>query len=221
MNIAPDPAQPQPRKRLPRWQRVLGGALFGAVVGFAGAKLADSLLPTGTEIPDLSAAQGAALVTGFITLAVGLICLAMSYSRRLYESENWTPESGPDEHHKMAPQLRFSAIAMLAMTVEFFALGLPVDPARAPLVIGVVAISLAVQLWVNWRVWQGGDELYRAVVLEGSAISLGLVLILLTLWAPLAIYGLVAFDPLVVIMSVTVACIVPTIWLTVKRGMTD
>jgi hypothetical protein len=221
MNIAPEPAQLEPRKRLPRWQRVVRGALIGAVLGFFGTKLGQSLVPDSASIPDLTGLQVAALALGAMALPVGLICLAMSYSRRFYESENWTPESGPDEHRVIAPQLRLSAVAMLAMAVEFFALGLPVDPDRAPLVIGVVAISLAVQLWVNWRVWQAGDELYRAVVLEGSAISLGLVLILLTLWAPLAIYGLVAFDPLAVIMAVTVACIVPTIWLTVKRGMTE
>lgn len=221
MNNIPEAGRAQSRGRLPRWQRIVGGALFGAAIGFAGAKLAPSVFPAGTDVPDFTTAQGAALVAGFMALAVGLICLAMSYSRRLYESENWTAESGPDEHRMIAPQLRLSAIALLAMAVEFFALGLPVDPARAALVIGVVAVSLAVQLWVNWRVWQGGDELYRAVVLEGSAISLGLVLILLTLWAPLAIYGLVAFDPLAVIMLVTVACIVPTIWLTVRRGMTE
>jgi hypothetical protein len=221
MNIAPEPVQPEPRKRLPRGQRIARGALIGAAMGFLGAKLGQILFPASADLPALTGAQAVALVLGAMALAVGLICLVMSYSRRLYESENWTPESGPDEHRAIAPQLRLSAIAILAMAAEFVALGLPVDPARAGLVIGVIAVTLAIQLWVNWRVWQGGDELYRTVVLEGSAISLGVVLVVLSLWTPLAIYGLVAFDPLAVIIWVTIACIVPTIWLTVKRGMAE
>ena len=219
MNIASEPGNATGGGRLPFWQRAALGGLFGAAFGYGGSELAQRWLPAGTTMQDLSPAQGAAFLLGFISLTVGLICLAMSHSRRLYESENWTAEAGPDEHRQIAPQLRLSALALIAMGAEFIALGLPVEPARAPLVIGTVIIALLVQLWVNWRVWQNSDELYRAIVLEGSTVSLALVLSLLTIWAPLALYGLVTFDPLTAILLVSVMCIIPTIWLTVRRGM--
>ncbi len=219
MNIASDPGNAPSKGRLPLWQRTALGGLFGAACGYGGLKLAQRWLPAGTTFQDLSPAQGAAFLLSLIALTVGLICLAMSYSRRLYESENWTAEAGPDEHRQIAPQLRLSAIALIAMGAEFIAIGLPVEPTRAPLVIGAVIAALLVQLWVNWRVWQNSDELHRAIVLEGSAISLALILSLLTIWAPLALYGFVAFDPLTAILLVSVMCIVPTIWLTVRRGM--
>ena len=221
MKISPEPAGPLGRGRAPKWQRVGLGALFGAVIGYGGAHLAMEFLPDDTGLPAFSPAQGAAMIAGIMALCVGLIILAMSFSRRLYESENWSPESSPEEHRIIAPQLRLTAVAMLAMAAEFIVLGLPVEPSRAAMVVGIITVLLAVQLWANGRIWQNSDELYRAVVLEGSAISLALVLILLTIWAPLAIYGLVGFDPLVVILLVSVACILPTIWLTVQRGMTD
>ncbi len=219
MNIASDPGNAPSGGRWPLWQRTALGGLFGAACGYGGLKLAQRWLPAGATFQDLSPAQGAAFLLGFIALMVGLICLAMSYSRRLYESENWTAEAGPDEHRQIAPQLRLSAIALLAMGAEFVALGLPVEPMRAPLVIGAVIAALLIQLWVNWRVWQNSDELHRAIVLEGSTVSLALILSLLTVWAPLALYGLVGFDPLSIILLVSLLCIIPTIWLTVRRGM--
>lgn len=221
MNLTPEPAGPIGRGRAPKWQRIVLGGLIGAAIGFGGAKLALALLPADADLPTFTTAQGASMMLGVMALGVGLIILAMSFSRRFYESENWSPEASPEEHRIIAPQLRLTAVAMLAMAAEFVALGLPVDPNRAALVVGVVVVSLLLQLWVNVRVWQNSDELYRAVVLDGSAISLALVLTLLTIWAPLAIYGLVGFDPLAVILLVSVACIIPTIWLTVQRGLTQ
>lgn len=219
MNIASEPDKAPTRGRLPLWQRAAFGGLIGAVLGYGGVELVERWLPLDTALRDLPATQGAAITLGFIVLAVGLICLAMSFSRRFYESENWTPESSPEEHRIIAPQLRLSAVGLLAMAAEFIVLGLPVEPGRAALVVGVVTVSLVLQLWVNVRVWQNSDELYRSVVLDGSAISLMLVLTSLTIWAPLAIYGIVGFDPLAVLLLVSIACIIPTIWLTVQRGL--
>lgn len=221
MNIASETDKAPTKGRMPLWQRAAFGGLIGAVLGYGGAELVERWLPLDTALRDLPATQGAAFTLGFIALAVGLIILAMSFSRRFYESENWSPEASPEEHRIIAPQLRLTSVAMLAMAAEFVALGLPVDPNRAALVVGVVTVSLVLQLWVNVRVWQNSDELYRAVVLDGSAISLALILTLLTIWAPLALYGLVGFDPLAVILLVSIACIIPTIWLTVQRGLTQ
>ena len=145
----------------------------------------------------------------------------MSFSKRLFESENWNAESEPNEHARAAPQLRLTAVAMIALGVELCALALPPAPGRAGPVIAIIVAALAVQFWVGWKLWTLQDELERAISLESSSLSIGLVLGLLSLWVPLAVHGLVPFDPVLVIVLVTLAVIVPTIWLTVKRGLTD
>lgn len=220
MTITPNPNAPQHKGRAPIWQRLVSGALLGGVIGIGGAQLALWLTPDGVELPEPTLAQAAAIMAGAVCAIVGIIVLAMSFSKRLYEAENWTEESDADEHGRLAPTLRLNALTMLAMGAEFVALGLPPSPVIAVPVIAVVAITLAVQFWASWRLWLAADELQRAAIFEGSTLSLCAVLLLLSLWAPLAMYGFVGFDPLAVIMLTTLVILVPTIWVTVKRGLT-
>jgi hypothetical protein len=183
--------------------------------------LADLVLPGGIKAAELTRAQQSAAALALMALIVGIIVLVMSFSKRLYDAENWTAESGPEEYRKIVPQLRQSGIATIAIAAGLCALALPVDPARAVPVFAVIAVSMLVQLWLSWQLWKDGDELYRSVVLEGSALSLGLVFIILSLWAPLALYGYMAFDLVAMVVVLLVACIVPTVWLTIRRGMAE
>lgn len=217
------PALPSsPRKgKSPLWVRYLGGGLFGLIAGFAGMNLFDAAIGSDGPAADLSWAQYLAITLGLIAAVVGLIIAVMSVSRRMYESENWTPESDAEEHARMAPQLRLAAIAMIGMAVELIALAIPPKPELAPYVITAVVLALAVQLWAGWRLWRSQDELERSVSLRASTISLGAIMALLSLWVPLAIYGLLAFDPLAVLLLVTLAMLLPTVWVTAKSGIAD
>jgi hypothetical protein len=209
-----------PKGRAPRWQRWLGGAAVGLAFGYGAGAVMAFTLPEDNMLDRLSLSGGISLTLAAMAAAVGLILLIMSFSRRMYEAENWTPEMDASEHRQIAPQLRLTALSLGAMAVEFAALAVPASAGFAVPVVVVVALSMLVQAWTSYVIWKGGDELYRAVVVEGSAISLCLTLLILSIWVPLVLQGLVQSDPLMMLIFVTIACIVPTIWLTVKRGMT-
>lgn len=216
--ISPKPdTGSMPRKgRAPVWLRWLaGGAL-----GYAMASLAFTVLPIRQFAGAASLTQSLALSVGVMAAAVGLIILIMSFSKRAYEAENWTAESDPDEHQQKVPQLRISALGMIAMAAQFIALSVPLAPGNALPVVAITILSLVVQLWTTVRIWQNSDELHRKVIVDGSAFSLAIIFVLLSLWVPFALYGFASFDPIGVILMATVASFVPTIWISVRRGLT-
>lgn len=220
MNATSDHEPALRKGRDPVWVRILGGALFGLLFGYGGSKLAGQLLPPSLDSADIGLAQAGAMVLAAMSLIVALIIIAMSFSKRLYESENWTAESDASEYQRIVPTLRLTGLALIAMAAEFAALAIPPQQSLALAVIAVIALSLMVQLGTSLRLWQNSDELQRTAIVEGSAASLGVVLVLITVWAPLAMYGFVGFDPVAVILGVTLASIVPTIWISARRGLT-
>jgi hypothetical protein len=209
------------RGRDPRWMRWLGGGLVGGLLGIGASMLASRFLVGGPDDINVGASHAAALIFGAMAMAVGLIVTAMSFSKRIYESENWTAESDADEHERVAPSLRLSGLSMIAMGIEFGALGLPASPERAIPVIAVVLLTLLIQGWASWRIWKASDELQRTAMIEGSALSLAIILLILSLWTPFALYGFLSFNPLAVILTITAASIIPTIWISVRRGLTQ
>jgi hypothetical protein len=221
MTISSDNPPPADSRRWPKWLRMAVSGVAGGIIGFASVKLLFLLMPDLPGPPDLGWPQIASIMAASISFVVGLILLAMSASRRLYEAENHSAEAGPEEHQRKAPTLRAAGIAVLAMAVEFGAFALTPVAANAAPVLAAISLSLAVQCWASWRIWQGSDELERAVTLEACALSLGAVFLLLSLWVPLSLYGFVVFDPLAVLVLATVAMVVPTIWLTARRGLTE
>lgn len=219
MTSNPDNPTVPAEARWPKWLRVTVSGVLGGLVGYGSVKLLFMAMPDLPGPPNLGWPQIAATMFAAISLVVGIIVLAMSASRRFYDLENASEEAGPEEHRRVAPGLRLAGIAILAMAAEFGALAMPPERSHFPIVFAVIALSLLVQGWTSWRIWQNGDELERAVTLEASTLAIGLVLLILSLWAPLALYGFVPFDPLAVLVVVTLAVIAPTIWLTVRRGL--
>lgn len=207
--------------RDPRWMRLLGGGIVGGLFGLGASALASRFLPDGPDAIVLGTSQIAALLLAAMAMAIGLIIMVMAFSKRIYESENWSAESDENEHGRIAPSLRLSGVSIIAMGIEFGALALPATPERAIPVIAIVFLTLLIQIWGSWRIWQGSDELQRTAMIEGSAISLGIILLILSLWAPLALYGFLSFDPLAVVLMITAASIIPTIWISVRRGLTQ
>lgn len=205
--------------RAPIWLRLFGGGLVGLAVAF----VANIVLPASflgqNGNSDAGLFQHIALALSLCSFAIALILLLMSFSKRIYESENWTPESGEEEHSQVAPQLRISAFCLIAISAQLAVLCVPAAPSMLGPVVGITLIAVVVQLWTGWLAWRDGDELLRAVTLEGSAIGLGVVFVAVSLWVPLAIYGVVTFDPLALLLLVTLACVVPTVWITIRRGM--
>ena len=207
--------------RAPRWIRLVGGGVAGLVVSFVASAAMPPAMFGGDGSPDPSSFQLIAFLFSICSFAIALILLLMSFSQKLYESENWTPESGDEEHAQMAPQLRISALYMIALSAQFGVLYFPPTSSMVGTVVAVTFAAVTVQLWTGWLAWRDGDELLRAVTLEGSALGLGVVFVAVSLWVPLAVYGVVGFDPLAMLLLVALACIVPTIWITVRRGMTS
>ncbi len=209
------PGGPDRRRRL---ARLAYGAFVGGVMGFTLTALALQWL--GTAAPaTLTLFQGIALIITAATGAIGGIMVAMSFSRRLYNIENQSDESDPEEYGDAAPLLRFAGTGLLATAVQFAALALPPERGAGDIVLPLIMAALLVQLWANWQLWQRSDELRRAVTLEGAAIALAAIILIISLWAPLAIYGHVGFDPLAVVIVITLANLVPSLWITHRRGL--
>jgi MFS family permease len=198
-------------------------AICGGVVGyFFGAWLAtnDELTPT---IDALSAAQLAAMFLGLLALVITPIMILMSFSKKMYTAERDSEE--PIEESEFAnaqSQLRWAAIAMLAVGIELFAFAWPIDPTSGPAILhfAIIIAMVGVQGWASWILWKLYDELHRQVTLEGAAISYGLIMLAISIWAALAQLGFgVTFSPVGVVVAISILGTIPAVWLSIARGL--
>jgi hypothetical protein len=202
-----------------RMARMTYGAIIGGAMGFVLTALALQLLGAADAAAALSAAQALAVIFAAATTAIGAILLTMAFSRRLYEIENQSSDSDPEDYRDASPMLRMSGISLIATGIEFGALAIPPAWQMGAFVLPVVLAAIAVQLWAGIHIWTRSDELQRAVILEGSALSVTIIMLLLSLWAPLAIYGYTGFDPLAVVALIAIANLAPTLWISHRRGL--
>lgn len=196
-------------------------AMFGGLFGYGSARLffgfygKDFLL-------DWTGVQLIALVIACIFMLVVPILLAMSMSRKFFESQRPEVEFDPSEFEQNKVQMRLSAIGFVAYAAALLAMAVPGAGDSAKIMrFGIVAAAMAVQMYVNWAIWVRSDELYRAVIRESYSVATVLIEVVLFLWAAAAILGLgVAFDPLAVVIMLVLCSTVPTVFLTIKRGLT-
>jgi MFS family permease len=203
--------------------RIAGFAIGGGIVGyFSGGWLADND-SFGSAADALSPEQWAAMFLALIALVITPVLILMSFSKKLYESERDSEEPIEDSEYADAQgQLRWAAIAMLAIGIELFALAWPVDSSSGPavLTLAIIIVALGVQGWASWVLWKRYDELHRRVTLEGAAISYGLIMLVVSIWAALSQLGFgIAFSPIGVVVAISILGTVPVVWLSISRGL--
>lgn len=206
-----------------KWVRGLAGLVAGGGVGYGFGYLVGSDDWFGPALDGMSHPQELVLLLGVVIGMLAPMMVLMSFVKPMYDAERSTDEPIDMAEFRAAQgQLRLSALAMLAMAVELFAIGWPVAEGSGPqgARLGLVAAMLAVQFACSWVLWRRYDELQRQVVLEGSTISFMLGLVVFTLWAALAQLGYgVPFDPVAAIGLMTVIGMAPTLVLSVRRGL--
>jgi hypothetical protein len=202
-----------------RTARMTYGAIIGGVMGFTLTALALQWVRDEAAAAALSLTQGIALIIAAATGVVGAIMAAMSFSRRLYEIENQSEESDPEEYGEAAPLLRYSGLSLGATSVQYAALAVPPHWGLGAVVIPLIIAALSVQIGANRQIWLLSDELRRTVTLEAGSQSLAIILTLTMLWAVLASYGYVGIDPLALVIVVGLANLLPMLWITHRRGI--
>ncbi len=210
--------------RAQRWRRhaveALIGGMIGAGFGFGMASFVDS---TGFE--QWTIAELASLGIGFMLLFMGGFVLVMSASedrwRRLVAFRQ--PGSEPPDRDSMLAVRRQGVI--IALTGPTLAappvlahLGLG-DDGRAIAAAGVMG-ALAVQSWLNWRLYRTSDELVRQVAIVAGAVCFWGAQLALFIWATLAKLWLVAdVDSWTLLTLVMAAYLVASSWIGLRRGL--
>lgn len=183
--------------------RIGVGFVAGCAIGAGGAHL---ILRYG-EL--LSLADIIGLFVALILAGSGLFTLVIGANAATYRrlGSGVEPGQAPD-----AGLLRFArqtgVVSLLAgclFAAPPIATTLAIGPdARLVIYIGIVAL-IAVESWVNFRIWHDGDELVRAVVIQSAAVCFWVLQGLFFLWAAAERMALVepvgSWTLLVVLMS--------------------
>lgn len=210
--------------RAQRWRRhaieaLIGGAI-GAGFGFGMASFVDV---TGFE--HWTIAELASLGIGFMLLFMGGFVLVMSGSEQRWRRLVAFRQPGgepPDRDSMLAIRRQGLIIALagpiLAAPPVLAHLGLG-DSGRAIGAAGVLA-ALAVQTWLNWRLYRTSDELVRQVTILAGAVCFWGAQLVLFIWATLAKLGLVAdVDSWTLLTLVMAVYLVVSTWIGFRRGL--
>jgi hypothetical protein len=202
---------------------LLVSGLIGMVLGFFTMTIMMQYLDVDALLDRLSAWQFFALLISLVSLAMGAISALMSFSKTMYAAERQSEEPIEEPEFTSAQaNMRMGALGLLALAVQLLAFAWPnASDGQHVLRLSIVIGTVFVQLWLNWVLWKNQDELHRRVTLEGSAIALFAIWLIATIWAALAQFGYVAaVDSIGLVVTITLACFIPTVWLAVKRGLT-
>jgi hypothetical protein len=210
--------------RAQRWRRPAVEALIGGVIG-AGFGFGMASFVDATGFAQWTIAELASLGIGFMLLFMGGFVLVMSASeerwRRLVAFRQ--PGSEPPDRESMLAIRRQGLI--IALTGPILAappvlahLGLG-DSGRAMGAAGVMA-ALAIQTWLNWRLYRTSDELVRQVTILAGAVCFWGAQLALFAWATLAKLGLVAeVDSWTLLTLVMAVYLVVSSWIGFRRGL--
>lgn len=173
-----------------RWIRQFAiGLAAGAAIGYFGADYGPAL--------DLDGAHAPGLAVGTMLALVGLIVLAGSLSRRAATGLLSVDLGDEDDFRLERASLRGQGVVAFLAGLELIALSLPaaylLGPAR-DILIALLLAGLAVQTWLNLRLWRSGDELFRRIIVEAGLIAFLAFQFLMFFWAAGARFALVA-DP--------------------------
>jgi len=194
--------QPDLAPKLPRrgnLQRFLiSVAVFapiGAVTGYLLGRALKKAAP-GDPLTSLTLADGFSLLIAVLLIVSGLVvAFAASSDRRWNSIVERQPADEPVDPAARTAGRRQSLVCVLAGGMMIL------PPIAAPLglsgevrwaIAGAIALLLAVQTWLNLKLWRDGDELTRAVIAQTGALCFWSLQLALFAWAALAKLGLVA-----------------------------
>lgn len=200
-----------------------GWIKFGvqAAVGFAAGFGATTLLHKSGLLKSLEGSPGgvALFLVGMAYLAMGLLIYLSSLRPRLGASILSVQDA--DELRELRPIMLGSGIVLAAIGAGQVALVLADAKAVSPL-IGASAMLLSIVLaaLVSVYLWSLYDEFWKQVTLEGSQMTLWILLVLVIAWSIFARFGWgPAVDPLGLIALMMGVALVGTMIAGLRRGM--
>lgn len=204
----------------PRWVRkLLIPALIGGIVGYAAAagmmSFIDSSAVGGLDKSATIAAL-VGVVYAVIGLGVGFGTASPTIGARFLNVED------ADELREQKKVLTLSGASMALWGVSLLALALaaPDGPVPQGIALAVGIGGLAIGSWLSLPAYRASDELMRAVSVEMSAVSFGLVLVIAGTWAILAHLGYSAGPAPLDLLSLFYVLMLVASFITVgRRGM--
>jgi hypothetical protein len=198
--------------------QMVGGAVFGFLfmIGL------DYLVDIDVLFDLMSGPEILAFTFAVIFSLIGMIVLAMSFSRRLFMTNHRHEGTSEAEFSEVRPMLRWSSICLFLYAAALLGLALvgQFDAGQKIPVFWGVVMAMVGQTAISIHLWRSYDELYRGVTRESCAAAFVITEMLLFIWGAAALCGLqVAFDPLAVIVAVTGIYWSVSIWFIAKRGM--
>lgn len=199
------------RSVVPTVLRVAGGAIVGAAGAAGGFALADA---HSFDLLDGRWSFTLALWLGATFLLIGLSFLVASFAGRhaitVFPALDGLSAQGMGRATfiRLQGAVLTLAGACLLIPPVYAASPAPGTGAAHALFALIVAL-IALQSWLNLRVWRGSDELLRRVTIETGAASFWLLQGALFLWAAAEVLGLApamtSWDHLSILMLVYVA----------------
>ena len=177
---------------MPRWVRKgLIPALIGAVLGYAASAATLSYIDS-AAVDGLSVSATMAAVVAALYAVTGLTIMLGTASPRL--GARLLNVEDADELREQKKVLTLSGAAMLLWGVALLALALatPDGPVPQAAALAVGGGGLVAGNVLSVLVYRSSDELMLAVNLEAGALSYGLLLLVVGMWAMLAHLGYTA-----------------------------
>lgn len=205
---------------MPRWVRkLLIPALIGAVIGYAASAAMLTYIDS-AAVDGLSVSATIAAVVGVLYAVIGLIMVVGTASPRL--GARFLNVEDADELREQKKVLTLSGAAMLLWGVALLALSLaaPDGPVPQAAALAVGGGGLVIGIALSVLVYRSSDELMLAVNLEAAAMSYGLLLLVVGLWAMLAHLGYTAAPAPLDLLSLFYVLVLVASFIAVgRRGM--
>jgi hypothetical protein len=171
---------------MPRWVRkLLIPALIGGVIGYA-ASAATLTYVDSAAVGGLSVSATIAAIVGVLYAVIGLSIAIGAASPKL--GARFLNVEDADDLREQKKVLTLSVAAMLLWGVALLVLALaaPDGPVPQGAALAVGGGGLVVGIALSVLVYRASDELMLVVNLEAAALSYGLLLLVVGLWAALA-----------------------------------
>lgn len=170
-------------------------APIGAVTGYFLGRMLKKAGPGGFVVSWTTAEVSSLFIAVLLVISGLAVAFAASSDRRW---NRMVERQAPDEPVDPAARrsgVRQALVCILAggiMMVPPIAAHLALGVETRGAIAGAIALLLAVQTWLNLKLWRDGDELTRAVIVSTGAVCFWTLQMLLFGWATLAKLALVA-----------------------------
>lgn len=205
---------------MPRWVRkLLIPALIGAVIGYAASAAMLTYIDS-AAVGGLSVSATIAAVVGVLYAVIGLTMVVGTANPQL--GARLLNVEDADELREQKKVLTLSGAAMMLWGVALLALALaaPDGPVPQAAALAVGGGGLVIGIALSVLVYRSSDELMLAVNLEAAALSYGLLLLVVGLWAMLAHLGYTAAPAPLDLLSLFYVLVLVASFIAVgRRGM--